>query len=260
MRIHHLNCGSMCPLATPELVCHCLLLELSDRLVLVDAGYGEADVRSPQARLGRLFPKVAAPTLKLEETARAQLGALGFDPRDVRDIVLTHMDIDHVGGISDFPWARVHVTERERRGVMGQGTRTERRRYETIRWAREAQLSGHTPGGEPWFGFECVRDMPGLPPELLLVPLPGHTPGHAGVAIERREGWLLHCGDAYFYHGQMAEPYHCPATLSLFQLGGIDHRARRHNLERLRQLARDRSAEVTLFCAHDRHELLRLKG
>lgn len=28
------------------------------------------------------------------------------------------------------------------------------------------------------------------------MPLPGHTPGHAGVAVPTREGWLLHVGDA----------------------------------------------------------------
>ena len=50
-------------------------------------------------------------------------------------------------------------------------------------------------------GFERVRQLSGVPPEVLLVPLPGHTLGHAGVAIERTSGnWVLQAGDAYFYH------------------------------------------------------------
>ena len=39
-----------------------------------------------------------------------------------------------------------------------------------------------TGGGERWIGFEAVRDLEGVPPEFLLVPLIGHTFGHAGVA------------------------------------------------------------------------------
>jgi glyoxylase-like metal-dependent hydrolase (beta-lactamase superfamily II) len=36
-----------------------------------------------------------------------QVQRLGFDPRDVRHIVLTHLDFDHAGGLDDFPHATV---------------------------------------------------------------------------------------------------------------------------------------------------------
>ncbi len=29
-----------------------------------------------------------------------------------------------------------------------------------------------------------------------MVPLPGHTQGHAGIAVPQEQGWLLHIGDA----------------------------------------------------------------
>lgn len=49
MRIHHLNCGTDCPFGgalfdgrskglTGHLVCHCLLIETNEGLVLVDTG------------------------------------------------------------------------------------------------------------------------------------------------------------------------------------------------------------------------------
>ncbi|MCT9113339.1 MBL fold metallo-hydrolase [Streptomyces mirabilis] len=41
---------------------------------------------------------------------------LGFDRTDVRHIVLTHFDADHIGGLSDFPHAQVHVTAAEALG------------------------------------------------------------------------------------------------------------------------------------------------
>lgn len=62
MRIHHLNCGCMCPLGgalfdgfsrglTAHLVCHCLLIETNQELVLVDTGFGLRDVHAPYSRL-----------------------------------------------------------------------------------------------------------------------------------------------------------------------------------------------------------------
>src|SRR2546429_4224699 len=57
-------------------------------------------------------------------------------------------------------------------------------------------------GGEPWFGFRAVRDLPGLPPEILVIPLPGHTRGHIGVAVDTGAGWLLHAGDAFYEIGR----------------------------------------------------------
>ena len=49
----------------------------------------------------------------MQETAKSQIQAMGYSPRDVRHIVLTHLDFDHAGRIEDFPHARVHVMERE---------------------------------------------------------------------------------------------------------------------------------------------------
>lgn len=54
------------------------------------------------------------------------------------------------------------------------------------------------------YGFESVRSLPGLPPEILFVPLPGHTYGHVGAAVQIASGqWLLQAGDAYFYRREM---------------------------------------------------------
>src|SRR3712207_8497318 len=51
------------------------------------------------------------------------------------------------------------------------------------------------PAGEGWFGFDAVRQLQGLPPEILLVPLPGHTHGHAGVAVRHDSRWMLLTGE-----------------------------------------------------------------
>jgi len=106
MRIHHLNCATLCPLAVPEMVCHCLLVEIGSELALIDAGFGTGDVDRTRERLGSLLPLLLRPRLERSETAIEQVRRLGFDPKDVRHVILTHLDVDHVGGVSDFPWAR----------------------------------------------------------------------------------------------------------------------------------------------------------
>ncbi|HEY0516918.1 MAG TPA: hypothetical protein VGD00_07330, partial [Solirubrobacteraceae bacterium] len=116
-------------------------------------------------------------------------------------------------------------------------------------------------GGESWFGFQGVRILPGSEEEILLIPLAGHTLGHTGVAIRHGAGWLLHCGDAYFHHGEVQTPPFCPPGIAAFQkLNQTDGRLRRENVERLRELARAHGGEVTLLCSHDTETLDRLQS
>jgi glyoxylase-like metal-dependent hydrolase (beta-lactamase superfamily II) len=68
----------------------------------------------------------------------------------------------------------------------------ERTRYRSVQFAHNPKWSSYRDLGEPWFGFTAVREFDGLPPEIMLIPLAGHTRGHAGVAVDTGDGWLLH--------------------------------------------------------------------
>src|SRR5258708_35949451 len=94
-------------LGPARLVCHCLLLEGAEGLVLVDTGFGSGDV-ARRRQLGMVFNAIVRPVLRADETAAAQLRARGFEPGDVRQIVTTHLDLDHAGCLPDFPDARDH--------------------------------------------------------------------------------------------------------------------------------------------------------
>lgn len=244
------------------MVAHCLLIETPLGLVLVDSGFGLEDCRKPALRLGRSFRGFVRPRLDERETAIRQIERLGFQADDVRHVILTHLDLDHAGGISDFPHARVHVYRPEHEAAMQRRTAHERQRYRPIQWAHHPHWAVHeAPGGERWNGFEAIHALDDRLPDVLLIPLIGHTRGHCGVAVQQGEdaggGWLVHAGDAYFHHGEI-EPRgpHCPAGLGIFQkMMSIDEQMRIQNQARLRTLAAQPGVRV--FCSHDPAELQR---
>jgi glyoxylase-like metal-dependent hydrolase (beta-lactamase superfamily II) len=94
---------------------------------------------------------------------------------------------------------------------------------------------------------------------ILLVPLPGHTPGHCGVAVATDSHWLLHCGDAFVRDCQVdplspRSPF--PIWLRAAEQAVFPVEAQ----ERLRGLLRSHSDEVRVFCSHDPIAYAELRG
>ena len=160
---------------------HCLLIESEGGLVLVDTGIGFLVSRA------RGEPWVCSswpwcvPVSTSERPRRGRWSA-GFEIADVRHIVMTHLDLDHAGGLPDFPKARVHVLDLEHQAAMKRSTRAERSRYRPAQWAHGGDWAVHRAGGERWMGFECVQPLGrDVEPEVLLVPWPDIPSATAGL-------------------------------------------------------------------------------
>jgi glyoxylase-like metal-dependent hydrolase (beta-lactamase superfamily II) len=275
MRIHHLDAISTCPLGgrlmdgrsrsvwtRGKLVCHCLLIESADGLVLVDTGFGLHDVHAPTSRLSWFFLAMVKPEFREDMTAIRQIQQLGFSPRDVRHIVMSHLDFDHAGGLDDFPWATVHLLRRERDDALAQRTWMDRQRFRPQQWQLRRRWKTYGEGdGERWFGFEYVQPI-GLHEEILLVPLPGHTHGHCGIAVRGEQGWKFLAADAYFHEDEMRVG--CPSCtpgLRFYQWMLEKDRAKRlENQDRLRALKAAHGGEIEIFCSHDTAEFGRVAG
>jgi glyoxylase-like metal-dependent hydrolase (beta-lactamase superfamily II) len=244
-------------LARGMLCCHCLLLETAEGLTLVDTGYGLADVHNPKSRLSGFFLSLMSPELREDMTAARQIERLGFARTDVRHIVLTHLDFDHAGGLDDFPLARVHLLQQERDAAALQKTWLDRQRFRPAQWSSRPRWQVYAANeGDTWYGFQCVRALRGVSEDVLLVPLPGHTLGHAGIAIRSGNRWLLQAGDAYFHWREMDfnRPW-CTPGLRMYQtMMEKDRYARLRNQDRLRTLKREHGGELTIICAHDNTE------
>jgi glyoxylase-like metal-dependent hydrolase (beta-lactamase superfamily II) len=280
MRVHHLNCMTTRPAAgrSPRasnpgaqhhggllerghFIAHCLLVETDEGLVLVDTGLGLGDVADPELRLSRFFLRLLKPELRAEMTAARQVERLGFRASDVRDIVLTQLGFDHAGGLDDFPRARVHLLARERDNAVLQKTWMDRQRFRPQQWStRSRWITYAEKEGEHWMGLQCVRQLSGLPEDILLIPLAGHTLGHAGVAVRTDAGWYLHAGDAFFDPRELDAHPRCRMGLRLYQrMLDTDRSARLHNQARLRAVHRS-CPEIEIFCSHDPEAFERLSG
>ncbi|MFC4072613.1 MBL fold metallo-hydrolase [Actinoplanes subglobosus] len=255
MRVHHLNCGTMRPARTPGgLVCHVLLVETDDGLLLVDSGFGLRCATDPARRIGTARHLIK-PVLDVSETASRQVERLGHDPAAVRDIVLTHFDADHSGGLADFPQARVHLTAAESDAAQRPRTFTERHRYPPAQREHGPDLVEHHPeAGDVWRGFASATE---IRPGVVLIALPGHTRGHAAVAVDAGDRWILHAGDAFYHRGQIDGSTPSPRMLVASErMIAYDRGLVAANHARLAELWAAAAPDLMIVNAHD-PELLR---
>lgn len=168
------------------------LVEHSAGLCLVDTG------QSSDAGLLGYFPRwhpyfrLARFELGPHDEAHAQLRVAGADPHDVRWVVLTHLHTDHAGGIAAFAHAEVLVARAE--WERAAGLRGRLRGYLPERWPADLEPTLVDFGGPPRGPFAGSFDLAG-DGRLVLVPMPGHTPGHLGVLVRGSRTTFLCGGD-----------------------------------------------------------------
>ncbi len=253
MRIEHLRAAVMNPLTMPGLPAHVFLLHTDDGLVLVDTGFGTGDAADPGRRIGPV-KAILRPELEERHTVLAQLRARGHDASDVTHVVLTHLDIDHAGGLSDFPDAVVHTTADEHAAAVTAPDALDKRRYRPAQLEHGPRFELHGGRGDEWrFGLTGHEVLPGV----VLVPMPGHSRGHAAVAVETSDGVVLHAGDAVFDASHVADatpggrPLRPVRAARGFELVVGRDRARiRANHRELKRLAS--IPEVLVVPAHDK--------
>jgi glyoxylase-like metal-dependent hydrolase (beta-lactamase superfamily II) len=173
----------------PKMTMNAFLLQIGDRIALVDAGCGTS----------------SGPTLGM---VCRNLAGMGIAPADIDTVLVTHMHPDHINGLVDangeamFPNAELLCNEAE------------------LQFFRDPMSPSRSPDGEPQEFFEgfrratgpyadrirTVRDGPVMP-GVTAVTQPGHTPGHTGWLVESGGDAVMIWGDiVHMPHLQFTAP------------------------------------------------------
>lgn len=180
------------------------LIEHNSGLCLFDAGQSARAAKPGYMTRWHPFLRLARFELSNSDEAGAQLRALGHDPASVRWVVLSHLHTDHVGGIAPFSNTEILVSRTEWERFPGLGGRI--RGYLPQHWPAGVEPRLVDLDGPPVGPLAGSLDLAG-DGSLLLVPLPGHTPGQIGLLVKGRGGSFLLAGDAAHSMQEFAESH-----------------------------------------------------
>jgi N-acyl homoserine lactone hydrolase len=157
----------------------CILLRHHQGNVLFDTGCHPAAAQDPQARWGSLA-KIMTPMMQPTDNVVAALGLIGLGCDDVDVVVCSHLHPDHCGCNTFFKRATfvIHAAE----VAAARTPDAEAAGYLAAEWEQDTPLDT----------IERERDLFG-DGRVVLIPLPGHTPGTIGalIALDQSGTFLL---------------------------------------------------------------------
>jgi glyoxylase-like metal-dependent hydrolase (beta-lactamase superfamily II) len=173
-------------------------IEHPEGVIVVDTG-ANAGLKS-LPRWHPFFQFAVRFDIEPEQEIGPQLRAVGIGARDVKTVVLTHMHIDHDGGLAHFPASRILADGGEiarTKGISGRFNG-----YLPSRWpewfAPQALSWQQTPYGP--FQRTAPVTQAG---DVMAVPTPGHTPNHVSVIVRDAEQDIMLAGDASYLERTM---------------------------------------------------------
>ncbi|MDE0230805.1 MAG: N-acyl homoserine lactonase family protein [bacterium] len=202
-------------------------IDTDDGWVVFDTGCDPEAATDPEATWGRL-----AKAFRLEMSDAdhpvARLAEAGIAIADVAHVVVSHLHMDHAGGIRFFPDATVHLQVAERR------------------WAQFPDRFG-APGfiskdfDRPEITYRYHEGDAQVVPGVHAVLTDGHTPGHQSLVVDLPSGRFVLTGDAAYRRDNIDRRLPPPTTTDEFAA--------------IRSLARLKAFEdrdnATILVAHD---------
>lgn len=208
------------------------LIEHPKGLVLFDTGIAPEAIDDPVAVYGQVLADGLGVSGREEQKIDKQIQALGYRLTDVTHVISSHLHFDHAGGLHYFPDAKHYI---------GQGE------MEFAHWP--------APIGAFCYRFDQLQrvrgfnwiEVPGVDVDvfgdgsLVIMHMPGHTPGELSLKVRLSSRTFLLTADAVHLRAALEQEYHFP----------IDWDSRQA-LTSLRRIKRMRESEdLSVWITHD---------
>jgi N-acyl homoserine lactone hydrolase len=214
-------------------------------VIVVDTGQG-AHLRETRKSLHPYMRWEVAFKIDRDQEIGPQLSRLGIGPRDVKKVVLTHLHVDHDGGLAHFPNSEILVAPGELRAASG-----------FMGWMR-GYLPNRWPSWfdpvpldftEPFGPFAASKRLTEAG-DVLAIATPGHTANHVSVAVQDDDTVFFLAGDTSYNEELMLSG----------RVDGVsaDERVSIATLDAIRQLAQSRP--TVYLPTHDPNSGARLAG
>lgn len=168
-----------------RIVDSCYLIRHGDRYMLWDSGL-------PGELAGQTVDSPAQ-TMSMKERITTQLARIGVKPEQIEIVGISHYHLDHIGQAADFPKAKL---------VMGKGDLDVLRKGPAGPFLDAKRLAPWLEGGAPL--VEAAGDVDIFHDgRVMMLSLPGHTPGHFALLVRLASGPVLLSGDLYHFTEQV---------------------------------------------------------
>lgn len=213
----------------------------SQGTILVDTGMHPDALRDLRGDFGTFLGLMFRNTRPGEQAFEEQLAGLGIEPAEIKLVVMTHLHVDHTGGMRLLPEAEFVCSKREWKAAHGRspalagvvpGHLPDSSRVRLIDFEREGEAYGPFGQSVDLLGDGSIR----------LLSTPGHTPGHMSVLVRRPEGQALLVGDAAYTRRSIEE--------EILPFLTVDDKLYLRSLREIRAFA-EREPDVPLVPFHD---------
>ncbi|HWH18550.1 MAG TPA: N-acyl homoserine lactonase family protein [Allosphingosinicella sp.] len=173
------------PRQPKDITSSCYLIRNGSRYMLWDTGVSAALVDSPIDN--------AAQTIRLNKSIVTQLAEIGVKPEQIEIVGISHFHGDHIGQAASFPKAKL---------VMGKGDLDALRAVPPDPRLQPDMLKPWLKDGAPL--VETTGDVDIFHDgRVIMLNLPGHTPGHTALLVRLASGAVLLTGDLYHFAEQV---------------------------------------------------------
>jgi len=207
------------------------LIKHPKRNILFDLGNSLFVAENPEKHWGDVV-NAYYPVMKKEQYVVNQLKKIGINPEDINYVILSHLHLDHAGGVGDFPNA-VYVVQQKEYDWAYSPENNQKDAY--IKADFDKPVKWKKLNGEETYDFFGDGTL-----EIWFTP--GHTPGHQSLMVN-----LENSGKFFL----TADSCYTDENLNENILPGLvwDAELSMNVLKKLQEMQKD--SNITIITGHD---------